>query len=37
MYSPILHTPTKFNIFIDIGQKSYNQLTADKTTKRDLV
>src|SRR5579883_991591 len=24
-------------LFIDAGQKSYNQLTADKTTKRDLV
>jgi DNA modification methylase len=24
-------------LFIDTGQKSYNQLTADKTTKRDLV
>lgn len=24
-------------IFIDTGQKSYNQLTADKSTKRDLV
>lgn len=24
-------------IFIDTGQKSYNQLTADKATKRDLV
>jgi hypothetical protein len=24
-------------LFLDAGQKSYNQLTADKTTKRDLV
>jgi hypothetical protein len=24
-------------LFIDTGQKSYNQLTADKVTKRDLV
>src|SRR5438034_1090734 len=24
-------------LFIDTGQKSYNQLTADKATKRDLV
>ena len=28
---------TKSALFIDAGQKSYNQLTADKTTKRDLV
>jgi DNA modification methylase len=28
---------TESALFIDTGQKSYNQLTADKTTKRDLV
>ena len=27
----------RFRLFIDAGQKSYNQLTADKSTKRDLV
>jgi len=28
---------TESALFIDTGQKSYNQLTADKSTKRDLV
>ena len=28
---------TDTTLFIDTGQKSYNQLTADKSTKRDLV
>lgn len=28
---------TESALFIDAGQKSYNQLTADKSTKRDLV
>jgi DNA modification methylase len=28
---------TDSTLFIDTGQKSYNQLTADKATKRDLV
>ena len=28
---------TESALFIDTGQKSYNQLNADKATKRDLV